>query len=287
MPLKYFSEGQHLYVNSRNRLNGTDAEFSYNFEYIDPNKEYDRVVLLSCMIPKTYYVVDPSSSIFTLQEPYSGGTYTISISVPYGNYTRSVFAKTIINLLNSQSQAGYTYNIQYSEIQLSNDDGKFIYTVSGNGSYQPSIIVNNLFFEPFGFDRNTTNTFINNTITSTNIVSLQPEGTLFIHSDICQSMGDNILQDIPATQYTPYGHISYENSIPLERSKPFINKGAKTFNFQLTDEDGNTINLNGLNMTMTLFLYKENRTDEVLDAFIKYITSNIANTQHLTNTNQK
>ena len=52
----YFTKSFIYYVNSRNRINTTDSDsnFSFYFQNLQDN-EFDRVVVLSASIPKSFY----------------------------------------------------------------------------------------------------------------------------------------------------------------------------------------------------------------------------------------
>jgi hypothetical protein len=272
--MNYISDFQHLYINTRSqfKLTGTDASFTYAFPEIDVTKEYDRIVLLSCMIPKTYYLVQQGSNTFTLIE----GTSNVIITVPVGNYSRTSFKTVIISLLNQYSPNHYTYDITFTTIQQANDTGFYTYTVTGNGATQPALqFNNNRMAEPFGFAQNSINNFVSNSLISTTITNLQPEATLFIHSDICLNKGNNILQDIPMSDSAPFGYMAYENSIPYERSKVFKSNASNTFMFMLCDEEGNVLDTNGVNIVMSLLLYKSNKISNLLESFIKYTTNSL------------
>ena len=264
----YFTTKQIFYVNSSLRLTGNDSSFSYYFK-IDPNADFNRVVMLQCSIPKSFYLVPQGYNQFTLQE----GTSSVTINFPIGNYTRASLANTLNTILSSNSPNGYTYKVTYPNTGTSVDLGLYTFTVSGNGSTQPSFIFTTSMYQQLGFATNTTNTFSANTLTSTNVANLSTETTLFIHSDMCQnSEGDDVLQEIYSSGDASFSFINFQNLTPKEYGKVLSTNTSNVFKFWLTDEYGVTLNLNGVNMNFTIMIYKSNNIDNLLKGAIKYFT---------------
>ena len=190
------SNRQIFYINSYSRTSGTNSNFTYKLN-IDTAKNYNKVVLLQASIPKTMYMISSTTNTFILQENGSN----IIITVPPGNYNKSSFQVVVSNLLTAQSTHGWTYAITTPNVNIAADTGLYTITVSNNSS-QPSLIFtggNNYCYENLGFNANSTNLFVANTLVSTNTINFSLESTLFIHSNICQNKLDNVLQEI----YTP------------------------------------------------------------------------------------
>ena len=135
----------YVYVNSRDRIAGTDENFTYNIQF--PDGEYDNVVCLNALVPKSYYLIQagPLENIFQLKE----NSTTVTITVPIGSYLLSAFKTTIGTLLTNNSPNGLTYTLTFPS-ELGANTGKWTFT-QNNGSIVSSIIVNEHFFEPFGF----------------------------------------------------------------------------------------------------------------------------------------
>ncbi len=57
-----------FYVNSTNRVNGVNGNFSYIIK-IPQNERFNRVVILDCLIPKSYYLISSDRNEFTLDVP--------------------------------------------------------------------------------------------------------------------------------------------------------------------------------------------------------------------------
>lgn len=258
--MSYFSDSRIFYVNSRNRVSGSNTDFSYAFN-IDPQSKFNHVVLLDISVPKSFYAIQ-STQTFVLNENGTQSTITINS----GNYTRQSFASTLQTALNTAGN--WTYDISYKVINRTYDDGKLTFTVTGNGGVQPQFIFNGIdsLFEEMGFDSTSTNTFSANSLTSTNVINLATENTLFLRSDICQD-DNNILQNIVTTSDSAFSVINFVNPNPHEYSKIFV-PNKTVYHFRLTNEDDNLIDTNGQNIVFTLMLYTYNNVSDVIKRFI-------------------
>lgn len=263
--MAYIVDKQDFYINSRNRVNGTSSDFSYILE-IDKTKDFDHVCVISASIPKSYYVVRTNQDYFYLIEDGD----EVKIIMNAGNYTRKSFQVQLQSKLNQLSPNGYTYTITYQNINQTEDDGKYNYSVTNNAGVQPQFRFEKYLYEQMGFEINTTNNFVDDTIRSVNVVNLNLESTLFIKSNICQNEGMAILQDIYTVQDVNYSYITFVNTICEETSKRFIGNNANVYSFKLTNEDNDEIDLNGLNLNMKIMLYKKNKIHDLTEKYIKY-----------------
>lgn len=255
-----------FYINSRNRISGTDSNFSYNLE-MNKNEEYDHAVVLQCSIPKSYYLIETGYNTFILKE----GIVETTVTVPVGNYNRDSFKTLVQTLLNTASPNLWTYTVTYPNTRNASDTGKFTFTVSGNGGSQPQLIFTDACFEVLGFDENSTNTFVADSLTSSNVIKLQSEDTLYIHSDLISNGEDNILQEIYANGDPSYSSINYQCTAIEAYGKVISTKGSNIYNFYLTNEDDQAIDLNGLNLNITLLLYKQNDIYDLMKLYLKYL----------------
>lgn len=123
-----------------------------------------------------------------------------------------------------------------------------------------------------GFNSNSSYSFNNNSLTSSNVCNLRIESTYYLLSDICQQKGDNVLQNIISVGTSDYNYIVFENKTPYEYAKVFSKAPKNIYNFTLTDENKNTIDLNGLNMVFTLMLFKKNDISNLIKGYVKYRT---------------
>src|SRR5690606_7909735 len=134
------------------------------------------------------------------------------------------------------------------------DTGKLYFSVSGNSGVQPELIFTDELYEILGFEINSTNTFIADSLASTNIVNLNKETTLFLRSSICGNDGDNILAPIFGAD-TPYSsNIIWINPDIKTFSRTLV-QGEQNVSFYLTNEEGKMMDLNGLNIVATLLFF--------------------------------
>jgi len=134
-----------------------------------------------------------------------------------------------------------------------------------------SIICNEHLFEPLGFLSGSTNQFTGTTLECTCVIKLQSEDRLLIHSNIVNNGRDDILVSINSTTSINYSSINYECPAPEFYSHLLTSQNNNTYSFNLTDEDGELIQLNGLNMNITLLLYKKEPIFDQIRNFMKLI----------------
>jgi hypothetical protein len=264
--MMFVTNPYYVYINSRDRIAGTDENFTYNIQFPE-GFEFTHVVCLNALIPKSYYLIQdgPLENIFQLKE----NNTTVTVTVPIGSYLLSAFKTVIGTLLSNASPNGLTYTLTYPALS-GTDTGKWTFTHT-NAAIQSSIIVNAHFFEPLGLFANSTNLFTGTTLVSTCVIKLQSEDRLLIHSNIVNNGIDDIVASINSTTSINYSSINYECPAPEFYSHLLSSKNNNTYSFSLTDENGELIQLNGLNLNITLLLYKKDPIFEQIRSFMKMI----------------
>lgn len=251
-------------VNSRNRESGTDTNFSYKFEL--DNAEYTHCCVMQASIPKSFYLVETGWNTFTLRDNDTLFSYTITITP--GNYTVNTLITELQTILNTASSKTWT-------ITSSTLTGKLTFTVS-SGNY--SFIFSTFCYEILGFNSNSTNTLITQTITSTNIIKLQAEDCLIIHSDICTNGYDNTLQEVFANGSPDYSAITYQCTSLEGCSKTFNTKDSNLFHFYITSEsDNQIIDTNGINVNFSILVYKKNNFYDIIKNFFSWFVIKFSN----------
>lgn len=252
------------YVNTLLKHSGTNQDFAYQFQ-IPQHEEYDRVVVLSASIPNTFYLVQEGFNTFTLVED----SINTIITIPPGNYSARVFALVVAPLMTTASPNGWVYTITLPNQNLEASTGKFTYFVTGNIS-QPSIVCTDQVNEQLGFSTFSTNSFVGGSLVSTTTVNFAAESTLFIHSDIADNGDSDVLQEIYGGNTTSLSYITYQCNTPEMYSKVFHNTKSNIFHFSLTNEKKQLLNLHGVDMQLTLCLYKRDNTNEWVRKYLKY-----------------
>jgi len=260
------------HLNSNNRLNGSHQDFEIKVELTNGKiVDYDSVVVLSASVPKSYYAIEDGRNAFDLIEiDLLLNPVTTTITIPPGTYSASDFTDLIQGLLNTNSSQGWTYSMS---VNIST--AKYTISVSGNGGLQPSINAKEV-YEKFGLLRNTPTDFIDNSLTSVNVIDMSPENDIFIHSNIARgsNTNDDILIDLFGSGVPPFGRIQFFNPEPAQYSKD-LNSTSDVYRFYITDENGNIKNLNGVNWTATILFYKKSTLPQKINDTISLLAENI------------
>ncbi len=239
------------YINSRNRVSGTNSSFAVNID-LPTQTEFTHVSCLSASIPRSYYLVQAGYNTFTLRELGQN----ITITIPVGNYSRTSFRVALKALLDAASTHAWTYTISVPSAGSTADTGKYTYSVTGNGVNQPSFVLTENLYEQLGFEKNSTNTFAANTIVSVNVTTFLLEYTLYIHSSVCEAEQNNVLVNIFTGSTQDLGVIEYRANDIFTSMVKFAKTKDNVFNFSLTDEDGYVMDTNGLNINLALMFFK-------------------------------
>jgi hypothetical protein len=264
--MSLFLDSTIFIIDSSQAVSGTTSNFQFQLN-MPRDKDYDRVCVLQAIIPKSYYLVNAPYNTMILSE---NGVQTTITLIP-GNYNVISWKTLISALLTSSSSAGWTYSITFPNAISQVDTGKFTYTVSGNGGIQPLFIFPtlSLVYEQFGFAAESTNSFVGNSLVSSDVVKFQVEDVIFIHSNMSynndQSAQNDVLQEIYASSTPSFSNIIYQNSGAIEAySKKLLTPNNNIYSFSLTDEKENLINLNGLNCVITIVVYKRDDINQLI-----------------------
>jgi len=239
---------QIYHINSANRISGTDENFS--IELNDYGREWSHVVVLDAAIPLSYFNIRDGENSFTLREDVTD--YTITI--PPANYNRKNLATVLQTLLNAAG--AYDYTITIPNTTTSGDTGKYTYTVTNNGGIQPAFVFTDaLICQQLGFNFNSTNTFVSDSLVSVNVTNLASEDNLYIRSNICANRDSNILQHIIANT-SSFSNVVFENKSPDFYKKVYNPANANIYQFFITDEFARIVALNGVNWVCTIALLR-------------------------------
>ena len=264
------SKARFYYINSDTATSGVAGNFTYNLKLDAP---YTHCVVTQASFPISYYIVRDGSNTFILQE----STQSVIIIVPAGNYTALSFQTVLQNLLNTNSPNSFTYSVIFPNQFSSTSTLKYTFTVTNNGSIQPifAFPATSLLYQEFGFPANSSNQFSSDSLTSINVISFVPESTLFIHSDICENYQDDILQEIYNGNSVPGAYCVYQlTTSPETYAKRVTNTNSNLAHFYITDEAGNIIDFNGLNILITLMMFTKDNSLDILKKYIQYTVNN-------------
>ena len=260
-----------FYLTSGTQLSETNSTFSAEIQIPD-NEDYDRVVLTQCLIPLSYYTIANGQNVFVLTE----GDQSVNITIPAGNYNTANFPLTVQSQLNINSPNGYNYTITYPDETKDTQTGKLTYTVdTGILPISFTFPTSSDLAIRFGFNIGSTDTFIINsdmlsTLISANIVDFSALNAILIHSNLVQDSYTDVLQDIYPTITEIATNISYLCPDPLAYSKKLSSSRIRYVTFSMTDEFNNPLYLNGLDIILTIMIYKEPEFFKKVEAYIKY-----------------
>ena len=68
----------YVFINSRDRIAGTDENFTYNIQF-PAGCDFNRVVVLNCLIPKSYYLIQSGGFEDIFQVKKNGTTVTVTV----------------------------------------------------------------------------------------------------------------------------------------------------------------------------------------------------------------
>lgn len=248
--------GKLHYIDSRKRTSGTDSEFEITLD-LPVDRPHNAITCLEASIPKSYFLIDVPNNTFELVE--LGVSTTITITA--GNVNRRSLASILGSLLTSNSPNGWTYVITYPNTSSEVDDGRYTFNVSGNSGNQPSFVFGNGLWEALGFNPNTTNTFVGDQLKSINTIKLVREDTLFLRSNQVDNSGNDVLAPIFTSSNPDYSSIVYKNLEPSYNYRMLNNEltGTVSFKFKLTNEAGDIVNLQGINMLAVIYTFRKER----------------------------
>jgi hypothetical protein len=260
------------FVDSDNADSGHTGDFTYTIN-LPQNHNYDSVTLRAGSFPKSYYTVREGLNHFTLTE-LNG---TVTITIPAANYSMLSFKEVLQTELNAQSPGGYTYSINMELSNNTGDTGKYTYTVSGNNGDQPifNFPIISLLYKQMGFNHNSTNTFVANTLVSPNICNFVGVSGLYLISDcvnganVGAGIGSNILELILPNNTQPLSNINFLNPDPINSAKKLKSGFGPIFNFKICDLDDKIINFNGVSCNFTLCFFKRDNLSELLINYLK------------------
>lgn len=254
---------QIFYINSEQRMSGeTATDFHVKLDF-DPSHKFNRVAVLACNIPYSYYLIRSGvNDTFTLTEDGVSANITITSA----NYSSSKFITEVLLQLNTNSPHGWVYDMT---IDVSN--AKFTWTVTGNGGIQPIFTIGRHVGDHLGFDYDSSNLFSGNSLTSTNVINFVSTNSLFLHSKALVDDKSSVLQEMYVANIVPFQYIPWSNPNWEMYSKRLKNsRQSNVFDFSLTDDEGVVIDTNGLSIYITLAFYKKDNLTDLVERFMRY-----------------
>jgi hypothetical protein len=237
-------ESIQIYLNSRyanDTVNGNTANCIYYLPVIEiPDGHHIYLSLQNANIPYSFY------SISAIDNTFSWGLVDGSINTYYvepGNYNITQFIDVIKNAM------GASYTISYSSIT-----SKILITHSTSNFIIYAATINHV----LGFSKTTNTTSTANLLYGRDCVNLNQIRAINVeinfptyNVNVAAPNENNILATIPV-YVAPFSVITYQNPNNF-RTNLYVNK-LDQIQIQLLSNDGNLIDLNGINYQMTLQL---------------------------------
>jgi hypothetical protein len=200
---------------------------------------------------------------FTLTEK----SVSTTITIPIGSYNKINLASVLSTLLTAGSTTlgnNWTYVVTNPSPTVA-DTFKFTFTVSGNGSFQPTITMSSTSpFRQMGFEQSTAYPFVVNVLTSVNAINLAYVLRMFIKSNISDTATDGILDEILSVgSFAPQSVLFYQQYNIDLNTKTFNKTNVNSWNFSITDSYGQLVDFNGISWAFTLVFYQRNVTHEL------------------------
>lgn len=244
-------------ITSKNRLEGSTNNFIIKLNIpVDIINIITNVSITDISIPKSFYQIENGFNTFSLYE----NDELITIILPAGNYTKNQLFTYLNGHMTDQSINGITYTI--TDEQSFYDTGKIKITTDKPLIIKKLLFSKNDIYQFLGFNTDIEYIFTTEII-SPNIINLNSEDVLLLHSNICSNNNNDLLggSDVLCSIYTSgqknYSYITKSFDL-IYNMKPFTNNNY--FKFYLTNENNNIIDLGGidLNFVLNLFTYTPN-----------------------------
>lgn len=265
-------------INSKNRISGTDENFNIQIDIPNNLKNVlNMVSITQICIPKSFYMVQNGFNNLHLYEEIigSGNKQLINIVVPSGNYKKTEFYKKLGLLMTGASLNNITYII--IDEQTDYDTGKCKITATNSNVNKYLNFLYGDIYELIGFNKNTEYSFIDN-IVSVNIINFNRENNLYLKSNICNSVnndlinGTNTLCVVYSGGNKDFSYIINQYRLK-DNMKPLIFNN--TLNFSLCNEDGEQLYLNGVDMSFVINFFTYTPNKKIYDKINNFIDFNL------------
>lgn len=242
-----------VYVNSKFREDTSDTtnDFSILVD-IPQNNEFSRMSLVSCHLPKSYYMIDSANNTFILQESTGPAANTVTLRV--GNYSVSdLLAEVSFALTQTSTASGnsFTYTVTFDS-----KTGKMTFTKTGTGTF--SFLMNDDIASYLGFDTIApyqSPVSVANSLTSSNVCSLRRYLSMFVRCSLANNNGDDVLMPILTSDTPDFGIIDFENVDVHGTSVAVSNNQTNIARFSIVDDFGVPINLNNVDWAAYIGFY--------------------------------
>lgn len=258
---------QLLIINSKDRVSGPAENFIYNMEYYSP-VEVQEMRINKISIPYSIYTT-PAQTLTIAWAVGIVSPTTYTLNVPAGIYTPATLVIELQALSDAAIGVGkiiWSYTNNLFTVQTADVFHNILVSWNINGlgpSYQylslgvqMGFVLEGTTYVPPPFS-----TGANDIFTASYFANLAGTPNFYVTSTYLQlfqssyfnRVPGNVVQSVPI-QVNPFNMIVWQNSVPTN----FKTNSTVNFNnidFQLIDEYGNIINLNGLNWSIEIQIF--------------------------------
>lgn len=240
------------------------------------NNEFTRMSLLQANIPHSYYLVDETNNSITIEENLNPGfpvlpaSLFFTFTIPVGNYTREQLIAAVQTALTAAVGGGGGYSVPFS-VTLDPVTGKVKWEISLVVIYFRLYVGSADMRRYLGLD-NTVPTASSiftsvpsfpvqlgyrSTYISPNSmdVSLNKHDVLFLHCNLANNYGDDIVHPINVTATTSFGITKYTSIDVDATSVAFTNNNTNLVRISLKDKEKKPVNLRGIQWDCVLGFY--------------------------------
>jgi hypothetical protein len=231
-------EQVYVYIDSCDKLAGSISSSNFQFRInIPKNKQYKKVALVQSSFLKGYYMIDGTNNTFEITDSAGTNTVTLESGRDYS------IVQLISEVAAKMTAVGDTYtgsfNPNSAKISLSNGVGAFSIDLTNNRDLARYLGLNA-----------GVSVSVADEITSTKIIDAQRYCSIQIRSSLCRNGIDNILEQLLIRDTAGFDAFHLE---PTQRNwKTLIHPESDMHSIWITDAMGQSINLNGAEMQITL-----------------------------------
>ena len=250
-------------IDSAERPSGRDSDAFTVPISLPHDNDFDKIAMLECNVPKSYYMWD-FPSIIRLKE--DTGSTDLGVVIPgYRNYTASQLSLTLAISLTLASAGGpnaFTYNVAFDD-----GTGKFTITASSGEfhlEFQTDREGDLLAAKYLGWEAGAiTPTSSSSVLVSANVINLQRYDVIYVHCSLADNSGDDIIGRVYPSNSPYLDSITYQSPAPKLMSCGLSNNQTNSANISLTDKDNNRVNLNGQNWNVIVSAFRDDDKGDI------------------------
>lgn len=239
------SESLQIYIHSSNSDSVVDGAHYFKLPLIEvPSQCHIYIGVANATIPISYYNITSSNN--TLKYTITGDALIYTVTIPEGNYDVTTL-KTYLNSVMTNFTVTYDYTTN-----------KYTFTHSTSNFVFQEYFGATTCFKLLGFPNGESQTSTSRVLTSINCIDISSIKTLSIQTDFLTGNinkisphTNNILCRLPV-DVKPFEILTYTNTTGFKVN--LFTNVLNTLMIKICDRDGNAIDFNGVDWSMTLQL---------------------------------